>query len=98
MILSVPFTDHHTVILSINIGSKNVWWVRRSWRMNPTMLRDEYFKMALHDKWKEWQRANPYYPNVAQWLDRHMRRQLQILSRQHEARQRKEMRRMEDHL
>jgi hypothetical protein len=62
------------------------------------MLRDECFKMALHDKWKEWQRANPYYPNVALWCNRHMRRRLQILSSQHEARQRKEMRRMEDHL
>jgi hypothetical protein len=50
MILPVPFTDHHAVILSINMGSKNVWRVQRAWRMDPTMLRDECFKMALHDK------------------------------------------------
>jgi hypothetical protein len=98
MILPVPFTDHHAVILSINMGSKNVWRVRRDWRMNPTMLRDECLKMVLHDKWKEWQRAKPYYPNVALWWDRHIRRHLQFLSRQHEARQRKEIRLMDDHL
>jgi hypothetical protein len=98
MILPVPFNDHHAVILSINMGSKNVWRVRRDWRMNPKMLRDESFKIALHDKWKELQRAKPYYPNVALWWDRHIRRRLQILSRQNEARQRKEMRLMEDHL
>jgi hypothetical protein len=86
MILPVPFTDHHAVIISINMGSKNVWRVRRAWRVNPTILRDEFFKMALHDKWKEWQRAKPYYPNVALWWDRYLRRRLQILSRQHEAR------------
>jgi hypothetical protein len=62
------------------------------------MLRDECFKMALHDKWKEWQRAKPHYRYVALWWDWHMRRRLQILSRQHEARQRKEMRQMEDNL
>jgi hypothetical protein len=98
MILPMPFTNHHAVILSINMGSKNVWRVRRDWRMNPTMLRDESFKIALHDKWKELQRAKPYYPNVALWLDRHIRRRLQVLSRQHEASQRKEMRLMEDRL
>jgi hypothetical protein len=67
MILPVPFSDHQTVILSINMGGKNVWRVRRDWRMNPAMLRDECFMMALHDKWKEWQRTKPYYPNVALW-------------------------------
>jgi hypothetical protein len=65
MVLPVPFTDHHAVILCINMGSKNVWTARRAWRMYPKMLRDECFKMALHEKWKEWQRAKPYYPNVA---------------------------------
>jgi endonuclease/exonuclease/phosphatase family metal-dependent hydrolase len=40
VILPVAFTDHHAVILSVNMGSKNVWRVRRAWRMNSTMLRD----------------------------------------------------------
>jgi hypothetical protein len=98
VILPVAFTDHQTVVLSVEIGEIATWRNRGKWNMNPTMLRDESFTTALRDKWKEWRLAKRHFPTATVWWERLVKHRLQILIRQYEAGKRRDMKMMEEHL
>jgi hypothetical protein len=93
----VPFSDHHAVIVSINIPYTSTWWPRRSW-MIPTTISKTGFMLALRDRWTEWKRVKRHYPNVVLWWTRHVQRRFKMFCRQQDAGLKRETRLMEEHL
>jgi hypothetical protein len=62
--LPAAFTDHHAIILRMEINNPTMPRGRGFWKMNTTLLRETNFQQILKGKWEFWKTHKKYYDMV----------------------------------
>jgi hypothetical protein len=75
-IIPAAFTDHHALILRMEINNPTMPRGRGFWKMNTTLLREKNFQQILKGKWEIWKTHKKYYPDRLIWWERYIKRTL----------------------
>ena len=67
-ILPNPFSDHDTVLLTLQIPNQNPKG-QEYWKLNTSILSHKPFKELFEDFWKNWQKQKSKYNSINKWWE-----------------------------
>ena len=96
--IPVAFTDHHAVIIRMEMQTSERRRRNGRWRMDPTMVTGTQFADALKSEWKKWTDRKRHYPDIGWWWERCVKANIRRLARQVETEKTRTHKLMEEHL
>ena len=97
-ILRTAFTDHHAVVLRLTTPPHEARKTRCRWKMDPILAQDDAIRSKLKREWEQWRKHKRFYPDVAEWWERHIKTHLRHFIRRQEVERNKNHNSMENHL
>ena len=94
----VAFTDHHAVIIRMEMQTGERRRRAGRWKMDPKTVTGARFTEALQTEWKKWTSRRRHYPELGWWWERCVKPNIRRLARQVESEERRSHKMMEDHL
>ena len=94
----VAFTDHHAVIIRMQLTTEGRRRKNGRWKMNPAVVTGKQFTEALQSEWKKWTERKRYYPQIGAWWERCVKVNVRKLARQIEYENNRTHKMMEEHL
>ena len=67
-IIPFPFSDHHAILLTINLQQHQHG--NGYWHFNNSLLTDHIFNAEINNFWNTWITKKTTFPNLLQWWDK----------------------------
>lgn len=96
--IPTAFTDHHAVVLRLEIPTRDRRKKSGRWKMDPAIVTGPPFKDALREEWEKWKGHKRYYTNIGRWWERHVKTNVRRLARRVECERDRTHKMMENHL
>ena len=97
-IIPTAFTDHHAVVLRLEIPTENRRKRSGRWKMDPAIITGPPFTDALREAWEKWKRHKRHYADIGRWWERHVKTNVRRLARRVECERNRTHKLMESHL
>ena len=72
-IIPTAFTDHHAVVLRLTTPPHEARKTRGRWKMDRNLAQDDAIRSKLKREWEQWRKHKRFYPDVAEWWERHIK-------------------------